>query len=348
MSALPPTKNPALIVDDFILYATSHLASVTGIVNTISLYPPIGTPGPGIIQWSGYQVAPAAPKPVSPEQELYNQIDWSKTDLKKDDPEVQEIINPNIADIETKAMEYSQQQNSNPTAYKDSYSGDETLNAASQVNNVKAEKLNQILVEQGIVKQPPAETIKSGYKNLDELLQKAGQWARTLGKNPRVKYENLKINYVQGIHGLCPQGTQSVVVALTGIKGLGLLTGNADWFSFKNPSTGGGRSSFAVPIGGKVYYNDKVKINIPKNSNGTPNFSNSYFGDPSQWQVGDIIVMGYTDGKPYGHIQCWTGWKWVSDFSQNQLQKNHVDTDSIALWRLNQNGKAAVESQKSA
>ncbi len=61
MSAIPPTKNPGLIIDDFILYATSHLTSVSGIVNTVSLYPPIGTPGPGIVQWSGYQLAPAKP-----------------------------------------------------------------------------------------------------------------------------------------------------------------------------------------------------------------------------------------------------------------------------------------------
>lgn len=60
MSAIPPTNNPGLIIDNFILYATSHLSSVSGIVNTVSLYPPIGTPGPGIVQWSGYSVTPAS------------------------------------------------------------------------------------------------------------------------------------------------------------------------------------------------------------------------------------------------------------------------------------------------
>ena len=58
--------------------------------------------------------------------------------------------------------------------------------------------------------------------------------------------------------------------------------------------------------------------------------------------------MGYTGGKPYGHIQVWTGWNWVSDFTQRGIQKNHVDADSIALWRLNQNGKTAIQSQKKA
>ena len=56
--------------------------------------------------------------------------------------------------------------------------------------------------------------------------------------------------------------------------------------------------------------------------------------------------MGYTDGKPYGHIQVWTGWKWVSDFTQNAVQQRKVDFNTIALWRLNENGKAAVASQK--
>jgi hypothetical protein len=348
MSAIPPTKNPGLIIDDFILYATSHLTSVSGIVNTVSLYPPVGTPGPGIVQWSGYQLAPAKPNSVSPKQDPYSKIDWSKTDLKEDDPEVQQIINPSIPAIEEESIGYIQEVRNNPSAYSDANLEEDSFNAASQVNNVKAEKLNQILIDQGIVKTTPAEDIKTGYKSLDELLQKAGQWARTLGKNERVKYQNLKSGYIKGVHGLCPQGTQAVVAALTGIKGLGTISGNADWFSFKNPSTGGGRSSFAISIGGKTYYNDKTKINVPRNSSGTPDFSKSYIGDSSQWQVGDIIVCGYTGGKPYGHIQVWTGWKWVSDFTQNQIQKNHVDADSIALWRLNQNGKAAIQSQKKA
>jgi hypothetical protein len=56
--------------------------------------------------------------------------------------------------------------------------------------------------------------------------------------------------------------------------------------------------------------------------------------------------MGYVGGKPYGHIQVWTGWKWVSDFSQNSIQQRNVDFDTIALWRLNETGKQAVQSQK--
>ena len=56
MSALQPTNNSELIVNDFIQYAQSHLATVSGIVNTVSLYPPLGTPSPGVVQWTGYTV----------------------------------------------------------------------------------------------------------------------------------------------------------------------------------------------------------------------------------------------------------------------------------------------------
>ncbi len=59
MSVIPPTKKTSVIVDDFISYATLHLSTVSGIINTVSLYPPIGTPGPGIINWTGYMVTPA-------------------------------------------------------------------------------------------------------------------------------------------------------------------------------------------------------------------------------------------------------------------------------------------------
>jgi hypothetical protein len=59
MSVIPPTKKTSVIVDDFISYATLHLSTVSGVINTVSLYPPIGTPGPGIINWTGYMVTPA-------------------------------------------------------------------------------------------------------------------------------------------------------------------------------------------------------------------------------------------------------------------------------------------------
>ena len=59
MSVIPPNNNTGLLIDDFINYANAHLSTIQGIVNTTSLYPPLGTPGPGVLNWSGYYVAPA-------------------------------------------------------------------------------------------------------------------------------------------------------------------------------------------------------------------------------------------------------------------------------------------------
>lgn len=254
--------------------------------------------------------------------DLYNKLDWNKIPLDRNDEEVQEIINPNINKINQKIIQ-------------DKATDDLSKTAATQLNNVKAEIIDAAVYEQGLVEVKDTDTnLKSGYQNLDELLRIAGGVAPKLGKNPKINYENLRSGYKKGIHGLCPQGTQSVVVALTGIDGLGRLRGNADWFSFKESTTGGGRSSFSIPIGGTVYYNDKVRID------------KEYLNNPTQWQVGDIIANGYLDSKPYGHIQVWTGFKWVSDFTQNRIQTNKVDFSSIALWRLTEAGKLAVQSQK--
>jgi hypothetical protein len=159
--------------------------------------------------------------------------------------------------------------------------------------------------------------------NFDALLKLAGDCARELGKNPRVKYENLKKGYIKGVHGLCPQGTQAVIYAMTGVKKLGQQSGNADYFSFKY-----NKSSFP-----SSHYNPKIKV------------GKDYWKDKSKWQVGDVIAVGYTGGKPYGHIQVWTGYNWMSDFKQNALQSSHVDWDTPALWRLNENGIKAVSKQ---
>ena len=328
MSILQPTNRTELIVDDFIQYATTHLTTVSGVVNTISLYPPLATPAPGVIPWSGYTVPPTTITPNTQQsqlnmQALYSQLDFSQIPLDINSIEVQEIINPSVTKINEKIIADG------------GVGNDVELGSArvSQLDNTVAEVLDAALYSQGILTSADTQ-LQSGYKNLDQLLKIAGNLAPKLRKNPRIKYETLKSGYIKGIHGLCPQGTQAVVVALTGITGLGTISGNADWFSFKNPSTGGGRSSFAISIGGKTYYNDKVKV------------GNEYLNNSSQWQVGDIIVNGYVGTKPYGHIQVWTGFKWVSDFTQNRIQINKVDFSSIALWRLNEAGKRAVQSQK--
>lgn len=56
MSAIPPNGDPSLLIDQFIMYATQHLTTVSGVIYTISLYPPLATPAPGVVQWSGYTI----------------------------------------------------------------------------------------------------------------------------------------------------------------------------------------------------------------------------------------------------------------------------------------------------
>ena len=58
MSAVQPTKNTGLIVDEFIRYANSHLLTVRGMITTVSAYPGPST-APGVVMWNGYQVAGA-------------------------------------------------------------------------------------------------------------------------------------------------------------------------------------------------------------------------------------------------------------------------------------------------
>lgn len=51
-----PTRNENGFIDPFISLGRAHLATISGLITTTSLYPPLGTPGPGIIPWTGYTV----------------------------------------------------------------------------------------------------------------------------------------------------------------------------------------------------------------------------------------------------------------------------------------------------
>lgn len=162
--------------------------------------------------------------------------------------------------------------------------------------------------------------------SFDELLRLAGKCARELGKSSRVRYENLRTGYKKGIHGLCPQGTLAVLYALTGVKSLGSMRGHANSFSLSRNGTQGFPSS---------HMNTKTRV------------GESYFNDSGSWQIGDVIACDYI-GKNYGHIQVWTGVKWVSDFTQNRLQVANIDWNSVALHRLNMAGVLAVRNQSSS
>lgn len=54
-SIIPNTKTD-IILDIFTLMARQHLLQVSGIIQTVSTYPPNGTPAPGFINWTGYLV----------------------------------------------------------------------------------------------------------------------------------------------------------------------------------------------------------------------------------------------------------------------------------------------------
>jgi len=58
-----PSNSTSPFIDLFISTATTHLSTISGIINTVSLYPtaPTPTPGPGVINWTGYFVPPSTP-----------------------------------------------------------------------------------------------------------------------------------------------------------------------------------------------------------------------------------------------------------------------------------------------
>jgi GH24 family phage-related lysozyme (muramidase) len=104
MAAINPTNNTSLIIDEFIQHATTHLLSVSGIVNTLSLYPPIPTPSPGIVNWTGYTIPPA--NRVTNEirdriilNEIIAKPDDGSVQL-ENDPEVNRLFNENKGAIE--------------------------------------------------------------------------------------------------------------------------------------------------------------------------------------------------------------------------------------------------------
>ena len=51
-----PSDNTSLMVDQFVAYAKVHLTTISGMINTVSVYPPLGAPGPGVVMWTGYMV----------------------------------------------------------------------------------------------------------------------------------------------------------------------------------------------------------------------------------------------------------------------------------------------------
>ena len=88
MSAVNPTQNTALIVDEFIRYAQAHLATVSGVINMTTLYQagPATIPGPGLLTWTGYNVEGARPTPQT---------------LNEDDFPAKENVEPQNSQLQT-------------------------------------------------------------------------------------------------------------------------------------------------------------------------------------------------------------------------------------------------------
>ena len=174
------------------------------------------------------------PDTIDDIKDIYADLDFSQIDVDINSLEVQAIINPDLGEIGELVL-------NDPEI---SLTDDLGVTALTQLDNITSEKIDDALYAQGKIEVPTDEEIEelesSGYDSLDDLLKIAGKIARKLGKNKRVKYENLRSSYIAGVHGLCPQGTHAVMVAMVGVYELGRLSGNADWFSLAPKTTGGG------------------------------------------------------------------------------------------------------------
>ena len=100
MSAITPTKNTGLIVDEFIRYATDHLRTVSGVASTTSLYPPAGTPNPGFVNWSGYFVPPSQPSIQTADPQLSPEAAAVKRDIEVEYPITKRIFEDEIEEEE--------------------------------------------------------------------------------------------------------------------------------------------------------------------------------------------------------------------------------------------------------
>ena len=61
-----PTSNSSVFIDQLISSIQTHLPTIKGIYFTTSLYPPLLTPGPGVVPFVGYTIPPSSPSPPLP------------------------------------------------------------------------------------------------------------------------------------------------------------------------------------------------------------------------------------------------------------------------------------------
>lgn len=307
-------------------------------------------------QWKLVIPIPSVPELTA--QELYAKLDFEKAGIDKNDPEVAKIIEPfneekfdkEVAEIPS--TEYVEA--TYPPEYRDDDMNQDAEIATGQLNEDVVDEIYKALDDQGVLNKDVKIEVKSGFSTLKELLQVADAWATRLGKHANLKYENWIGGYNKAVHGNCGAGVKSIVCAMLGFSKLGSMTGNANDFSFRSGKSG----TFTLSDDGKKYYNAKEKLDIQivegKNKKGdkikVPNWSVGYIGDSSQWRTGDIVAFDYSaaSGRKYGHIQIYTGWAWVSDYTQKGVGALKLaDPDTVALWRFNDNGVAKLTEYSS-
>ena len=96
-----PTDNIEIFLDMLILAMKTHLFTIEGVYNTISLYPgfPAVPPAPGILQWTGYEVPNTPPKaPAKPKIDTPVVITQQITEATTLEPE-QEVIADSATDL---------------------------------------------------------------------------------------------------------------------------------------------------------------------------------------------------------------------------------------------------------
>lgn len=307
-------------------------------------------------QWLPVVLAPSVPELTA--QELYAQLDFEKAGIDKNDPEVQQIIEPFDEEkfdekvIEAESAEYVE------AIYPAEYSEDSIYRdsemATSQFNEDVVDEIYKALDDQGKIDPERKIDVKSGFTTLKELIRVGDAWARRLGKHVDLKYDNWIGGYNKAVHGKCAAGVKCLACAMLGFSKLGSQSGNANDFSFRSGKNG----SFSLSDGGTKYYNAKQQVDVKiiegKDKKGNavkvPDWSSGYIGDSSKWRVGDIIAFDYTaaSGAPYGHIQIWTGWAWVSDHVQKGISAlKRADPNTVALWTFNDNGAARLAEYSS-
>jgi hypothetical protein len=69
---VPPMKNVRIFLKTFVSFAKIHLFTIQGLCSTISLYPPLGTPSPALIQWQGFKVIEPSKKYIKENANIYD------------------------------------------------------------------------------------------------------------------------------------------------------------------------------------------------------------------------------------------------------------------------------------